>query len=808
MSSSQPPHTNGAPGANGTTSVDDLLYGDPTPRRSSQLHDLIETLWEGKWIILGVLVLVVGAAAVYTYSLPTTYRTSSLLLVDRGSQSSVLSGLGQGRSSPFLRQDQTLQNELLILRQSRTIARRVAERLQEMGTHPDTGAPLQILLGPGGGRRSTAAVASTVQGITSAQPSGEQTDALYISATSNQAYEASLVANLYAEEYIQRTREKSRADLKASREFLEEQADTLRREVQAAERQLQEYMRREDAVSLEQETGRVVQRISELEAERAQLRIELDMKQAALETQREELQKIEPRLAERLSSSLGERLSKLQTEQATLESRIDRVERENPNLDPTSRLGRELRQMKERAATLEQRTDSLASRYVQESLSAGGVAASSGEGGGPRGVAYVTEQRRELAQKRIEINGLEARIGALNERLAENRQSLEEIPSRSIRMAQLQRERRSAEQIYSFVQEKLQEARLAEQSEMGYAEVIRPAGPGRPMGPNTRKNLMLSFVLGLVLGGGLVVLREQLDTRIYQPADLRDHGHSVLGAVPSMTTLVDDEFDGQETVTIDGRNLRTTLAMIVSPMSAPAEAYRRVRTNLQFARPDDEVRTLVVSSADKSAGKTTTSANLGLALASAGERTVIVDADLRRPRLHKYFGVGREPGLSTTLYEEDPSLDPFASDIDHLSVIPAGAEVPNPSEFLSSTRMKTFLERLEEQFDYVIVDTPPALLFSDMLGLAPHCDGTLLVARAGRTDGHAFDHTVERLRDIGANLVGCVLNEFDASSVLYTDGSNYGYTYAYRRLQDYYEADDRGDQPQTTRTRFANWWSG
>jgi Mrp family chromosome partitioning ATPase len=93
-----------------------------------------------------------------------------------------------------------------------------------------------------------------------------------------------------------------------------------------------------------------------------------------------------------------------------------------------------------------------------------------------------------------------------------------------------------------------------------------------------------------------------------------------------------------------------------------------------------------------------------------------------------------------------------------------------------------------------------------MLGLAPHCDGALLVARAGETDGHAFDHTAERLRDVGADLVGCVLNEFDASSILYTDGSNYGYTYAYRRLQDYY-ADDDARAPART-TRLSDWWNG
>jgi capsular exopolysaccharide synthesis family protein len=419
-------------------------------------------------------------------------------------------------------------------------------------------------------------------------------------------------------------------------------------------------------------------------------------------------------------------------------------------------------------------------------------------------VAYVAQQRRELAQKRIEINGLEARIGAVTDRLQENRQTLQEIPKRSMTLAQLQRERRSAEQIFSFVKEKLQEARLAEQSEMGYAEIIRPAGPGSPVGPDTRKNLMMGLMLGLVLGGGLVLLREQLDTRIRQPADLRDHGHQVLGVVPTMSPQIQEEFGGRETVEVDGRPLRTTLAMIVSPMSAAAEAYRRIRTNLQFARPDDELRTLAVSSADKGAGKTTTCANLALALASAGEDTVVVDADLRRPWLHEVLGRQREPGLSAVLYDDTPSFEAYDTEVDHLSVIPAGDEVPNPAELLGSGRMKRLIERLEEQFDYVIIDTPPALLFSDMLGLAPHCDGSILVARAGETDGHAFDHTVDRLHDVEADLLGCVLNQFDADSILYSDGSNYGYAYAYRQLQDYYEDGDR----EPSGNRLQRWWSG
>ncbi|PSQ86849.1 MAG: hypothetical protein BRD30_09215, partial [Bacteroidetes bacterium QH_2_63_10] len=399
--------------------MQELLYGDPTnERRTSQLHDLLRTLWNGKWIILGVMVLTVAAAGAYTYSIPTKYRTSSLLLVDRDGQgTSLLSELG-GRSSQFSQQRQTLRNELLILRQSRTIPNRVARKLQEMETHPRTGAPLQILRGPQGDPRTQAQIAGRIQGMIRAQPSGEETDGLYVSATGAKPRETALVVNLYAEEYIRRTKEKSRADLTASREFLEEQADTLKAEVRAAERRLQEYMSEKQAVSLDQETGRIVKRISDLESRRAELRIEIDMKRASMEARKDELEQIEPKLADRLSSSLEERLSQAQQDEAELQSKIERIEQENPDLQAGSPLYRNLQRLKERASTLERRTDSLATRYVNEALSAGGVAAGTGEEGtGGKGVGYVAEQRRGLAQSRIELNGLQARLDVLNERL-------------------------------------------------------------------------------------------------------------------------------------------------------------------------------------------------------------------------------------------------------------------------------------------------------------------------------------------------------------------------------------------------------
>jgi capsular exopolysaccharide synthesis family protein len=254
-----------------------------------------------------------------------------------------------------------------------------------------------------------------------------------------------------------------------------------------------------------------------------------------------------------------------------------------------------------------------------------------------------------------------------------------------------------------------------------------------------------------------------------------------------MDELIEKDFGGEKAIEIDGQQIQTSLVMLTSPMSAVAESYRRIRTNLQFSRPDRELRTLAVSSADKGEGKTTTSANLAFALASAGKRTLLVDADLRRPRLHELLDLPREPGLSQLLYDDSRSLDRFSTALNDLHVVPGGEDVPNPAELMGSQRMGELVEELQQQFDYVIFDTPPVLLFSDALGLASQCDGTLLVASADSTDGRAFDHAVELLHDVEADVLGAILNRYDASSFLQGYGQyNYGYAHSYRRLEEHY----------------------
>ena len=768
----------------------------------SQLRELAGLLWGHKWIVLSVFVLVLSAAAIYTYTLPNQYQTSSLLLIKPDSPSTLVST--RGRTVPGLAENRSVSNQLFVLRQSRELPERVAERMNEM--YDEGEGPPILYYEETGERLSVQALTARLAGRINASSGGEEIDAIRISATSTDPQEAALIVNLFSEEYVDFARDRSRQSVQATYDFLEEQSESLRADMEEAEQNLVEFMQREEAVALDEETSSTVSRITSLESERAQLRIELEMRRSRFEAQQENLESIEPQLAERLASDIDSELARVQEEREQLKSQLDQAQERNPDLTPDpngSALERELARTQERINRLDERAEEIATRYVDQALAAGG--AGPGEES-ERGVGYVAEQREQLVQQRIEISGMEARLSNIDEQLAENRSRLQELPAQSLELAQLQRERRSAEQVYSFVRQQMQETRMTLESEIGNAEVVRFAGvPSTPFEPTPRQNMILAALLGLVLGGGFVIIREMLDTRVRQPEDVREVGEHLMGVVPSMDTIIERDFDGERHVTIDGRKVPTTLPMLVSPMSAVAESYRRLRTNLRFARPDDEVRTVAVTSASKGEGKTTTAANLALALASAGQRTLLVDADLRRPRLHTLFDVSEAPPLVDVLYDGLSDADALRTSVDHLYVMPGGDKVPNPAELLGSQRMETLLEDLEAEFDYVIIDTAPVLLFSDAMSLSPFCKGVIMVSSAGNTDRRALEHAAHQLREVEAPLIGCVLNNYkadDSGSRYAYNYDNYGYAQSMKRLDEYYN-DDAAPQ-----SRIRQWFGG
>lgn len=274
--------------------------------------------------------------------------------------------------------------------------------------------------------------------------------------------------------------------------------------------------------------------------------------------------------------------------------------------------------------------------------------------------------------------------------------------------------------------------------------VIKPAtAPASPSAPDTRVNLALGLAVGLALGLAGAILRAMLDNRIRGEADLRRVTNApLLGGV-----------------SFEQDAMKKPLLTQAAPQSPRAEAFRRLRTNLQFANVAGQAKTVLVTSSLPGEGKTTTATNLAIALAQAGHTVCLVDADLRRPMVSEYLGLERSAGLTTALVgaaDVNDLLQPWGDD--SLYVLTSGQVPPNPSELLGSQEMAHLIVRLEEVFDTVIVDAPPLLPVTDAAVLSQHVGGVMVVVGAQKLKQQDLEKSLSALELVGANVLGVVLN--------------------------------------------------
>ncbi len=285
--------------------------------------------------------------------------------------------------------------------------------------------------------------------------------------------------------------------------------------------------------------------------------------------------------------------------------------------------------------------------------------------------------------------------------------------------------------------------------------VIHPAQiPGAPITPNKILNIGLGFVVGLLIGIGIVVLRDVLDNTVKSPRDYEDAGVPAMGVVP-----------------FDKRTASEPIAFRVDGTSARSEAYRQIRTNLQFVDVDNPPRIISVTSAMPAEGKSTTALNLAAALAEAGSRVCLIEADLRRPSLAKSLGLVGDVGFTTALIGKTPVEDVLQNAGQNLAVLTSGPIPPNPSELLITEHARAIIQRVASHVDFVVIDTPPLLPVTDGATVATLADATLIVARAGRTTHEQANRSIEALDKVGRHPVGVVMN-------MVTRGRG-GYSYEY-----------------------------
>jgi capsular exopolysaccharide synthesis family protein len=516
---------------------------------------------------------------------------------------------------------------------------------------------------------------------------------------------ATAVPNVLADRFIGLRAAEQSAESRGTVQFLSEQLDLVRDELTAAETSLQHFRETAGVISPEAEARANVTGLAEMKAQRDALAAEAEAFATLLRRVAESDPAVDPYAPRALLafpsvfrvpavSGLLTSLSEAEAQRARL---LERLRPEEPEV-----------------ARLTQRIQELEAQ-----------------------ITTIT---------RTYHSGLREQVASLDRTLARFRGDLQAIPARDVAFARLMRETTGLDEVYALLQMRLKEQEVIAAVRDNSVRVVDPAvPPRRPAFPNVPLTLVLSVLVGGVLGVGAAFLRDQMDTAVHTREELAaaTAGASVLAVIPRIPSAANGRKD-------------------VGVGHAAAEAYRSLRTSIAFSRPGATPRVLVLTSPTPGDGKSTSSTNLALTLAQQGHRCLLVDADLRRGALHEALGGRREPGLSNVLLEKtelEDAVQHVESDGTALDLLATGVIPPNPAELLGSEAMRDLLARLSERYDHVIVDAPPVNLVTDSALLGAMADGVILVARAGVTDRDALEFAAERLRSVHAPLLGTVLND-------------------------------------------------
>lgn len=381
----------------------------------------------------------------------------------------------------------------------------------------------------------------------------------------------------------------------------------------------------------------------------------------------------------------------------------------------------------------------------------------------------LSKKRAELAEKQGQAEGLSMMLDSINAEL-DGLQA--EMAEKTMEQDRLQREVERLRETSATLTQKETETQIAKSIDLGDTSVMvisEASIPGSPVKPNTMMNIAIAMLLGLMLFTLLAFLLEYLDNTLKTPEDIdREMALPTLGVIPRM----------------DKKNQTEGIERLITssnPKSPIAEAYRTLRTNIGFASVDKQYRTILVSSANPQDGKSTTAANLAVAMAQAGRRVIVVDCDLRKPLMHKIFQQENSRGFSNLIMQGLPVEDAAKTVMDNLDLITSGPIPPNPSEMLSSAKTRSLWAELSKIYDYVLIDSPPVLAVADASILASQAEGVLMVVRSGSTRNDFARRAKEQLLTANADIIGTVI------SGMKQDTQDYQYYY-------YYAADEKNSE--------------
>ena len=728
-----------------------------------KFSDYMHIISRYKWLVSFIFVIVFIATAIYTARAPRIYKATAKVLIQENVGSDLL-------FTSFSNKASTKNNNIQILKSYPVME--LAHHFLMQSTNYDTFPISQIEGSP---------VAYLQRGLS--VDTEREADILIISFESTSSLEAKEAANAAASALMQQDTDYARIEFRSAREFLAEQLEENDRELRLAEEDLRSYKIESGISMLSRETEQLIEKSSELAAELSAAETELEVSNKHLDFLRVQLAKQDELLTDVniiLTSPLLEKLKmEIVKDQTEYVNQLTRLEYsiEHPEMVARRRA-----------------IDNSKQRLNDELKRITSVRAGSSD---PLKFRAALEEKISSAQ--IDLNIRETKVSALQKAVEEYNRKMSLLPDTEIELARLMRNFHINEKTYMMLIEKYEEAKIVEKSKIGIIRLLEEAlTPNRPIKPNKKMNILIGIVLGIGLGIGTALLLHSLDSKIRNFDDVKRYVEMpVLGTIPyvHVTDAELDEIeqmiqkstgDEKKDLEILQTQMESRIVSNYAPKSSAAESFRILRTNVTSKRKPGEPLCLLITSSGPKEGKTTIHTNLATTLSQMDAKVILVDLDLRRPRVHSMFGIAKENGISDYLLDKTLELEPLIKkcSVPNLDIITSGYIPPNPSELLASARMDEAIAYLKMKYDYILCDAPPVIAVTDGMILAQKTDALILVVRVGQADKHVIKRAKELLNNVNVTIAGAVVNGIMPQSYYSSSEYNYYYYYYYGKDQE------------------------
>ena len=619
-------------------------------------------------------------------------------------------------------------------------------------------------------------------------------DILRISARGTHALAAQAVANKTAEMLIQRNLHSAMYEANTNRQTIKNQLDYLKQRVQETEQALKEFKEHENITNIEQESQELFRRITDAEIEYNRILATLNASNERYRYLKNKLDKERNNLVPSITSTTSPWIQQLKDRLVELE-----VQYTNLKVQNYSDRHPKLRALKEQIEKTKRNLKEESIKIAQ----------------GERPIDPLSEMQQnfvELTQLEVDIHTSQARKSALEQIIQSYNNQLVSMPSKELELGQLIRNKNVAANLYTTMLQKYEETKYTGAEQPGSLRIIDPARkPMKPISPRKKFNLIIGLFLGFIIGVISTLLIELFNQSIKSEDVIESEvGLPVFSSIPKIASL---KKKGKRT------QVHKKLITLNMPHSAGSESFKILRTNLYFSENESDIKTIAVTSSNEDEGKSFVAANLAIATAQMGHRTLLIDTDLRNPTLHQIFDLPRFPGLThifmkhkkrksnrkeflhlVTSRNQEDELMPFIHDtqIENLFVTTSGKIPKHPSELLATQTMKQCVQVLRKYFDTIIFDLPPVNIVTDPAIIAKESDAVILVVRADKSKIENISRAKNRMdRVLTDQVFGVVLNYME---------NIHSYQHSIKSKQDLKQTrlDKVSTSPMNNRKKYVN----